>query len=1013
MLVFEFLCVRTSPANFLSLMLPKVVLVFSSFFEYLIMVLTRSQVRSGQTPDQTASSRADTPGGPQSNTLSISQQSSTEGGVTGNNEAFGGSSLPVAAGNERPPAGRKCRSDCLTCPDLIRIKQFKSFSTGRFYSALDIEPTAVNCKIQNYIYLLSCKSCGLQYVGESIVPVHKRMNTHRTAKSGCTTSIEHYREVCPGAGFTIQIIEKLPGNGYTNGVMDKDVLRYRLQREDYWMKTLRTIYPYGLNEKTKDMNKDLPVGKLFPSLPRYGLRFVNQRSRAKNPINQDHLINIHSFLDYIFSLPTFNRGNEVRKILDSLKQTKLKSLASQANNSLESSDPSITRWLLVIIDVFFTKVYKETSTQRRKAPQHILPIYFHNKGMEFIKLSAILRGEDVVNLLPRQFQDDEVPSIVYSLSGTVRNEIFNYKQTVNSINTKDTVTFGTGIVHCDCASSPFVDKDHKHIVTGDLRIITNNKLRNLIKKGPNYREPRSINWGKCRGQIELGLDVCIEKMMSSKKDIPADSLLPWKEEIMRRVDLKISDLKKRIQPKHTSPTLKQAEVSNYLSQLHDKFVLVPIDKAANNVAIVCKKFYVQVILREIGASGAQSINQTYIEAGKSPQEIVSESQEYTKRLGLEIEDKDMALPSMYWMPKMHKSPSGARFIIASKHCATKPISKAVSNAFKLIFKQVDNFHSKAKFLSNYNKFWVLQNSEPILSILRTINKKKNAKSIATYDFSTLYTKLPHRQLIDRLSDIIEFVYKGGDKSYIKIGSSGKAYWARAKGKGVAFTKGSLKMAVAHLIENCYFMVGDKVMRQAVGIPMGIDPAPFWANLFLYSFEEQYITSLIADDRKGKARCFHSTKRFIDDLCAINDGGEFGRCFRDIYPPELELKVEGEGTEASFLNLHIRIQDGVFVYGLYDKRDDFPFFIVRMPHRDSNIPQTIFYSALVGEFLRIARSTLMLPDFIPKATELITRMQNQGAQLNVLKKALNRIINKHPNSFKQFQLPADSLVNLVV
>ena len=58
--------------------------------------------------------------------------------------------------------------------------------------------------------------------------------------------------------------------------------------------------------------------------------------------------------------------------------------------------------------------------------------------------------------------------------------------------------------------------------------------------------------------------------------------------------------------------------------------------------------------------------------------------------------------------------------------------------------------------------------------------------------------------------------------------------------------------------------------------------------------------------------------------------------------------------------------------LYDKRDDFPFFIVRMPHMSSNIPQSIFYSALVGEFLRIGRSTLRFEDFLPKAKELLDR-----------------------------------------
>ena len=56
------------------------------------------------------------------------------------------------------------------------------------------------------------------------------------------------------------------------------MLEYRLQQEDYWMKTLRTIYPYEVNEKTKIMNKNVPVGKLFPPLPRYRERFLSGRT---------------------------------------------------------------------------------------------------------------------------------------------------------------------------------------------------------------------------------------------------------------------------------------------------------------------------------------------------------------------------------------------------------------------------------------------------------------------------------------------------------------------------------------------------------------------------------------------------------------------------------------------------------------------------------------------------------------------------------------------------------------
>ena len=277
----------------------------------------------------------------------------------------------------------------------------------------------------------------------------------------------------------------------------------------------------------------------------------------------------------------------------------------------------------------------------------------------------------------------------------------------------------------------------------------------------------------------------------------------------------------------------------------------------------------------------------------------------------------------------------------------------------------------------------------------------------------MYNKLPHDKLVKELSEVIDFVFDGGNNKYIAISNHGRAYWSKYKPKtSVSFTRNSLKIAVKYLVQNCYFTVGNVVMRQAIGIPMGIDPAPFWANLFLYQFEQRYISDLILTD-KVKARHFHSTKRFIDDLCAINDGNLFGRVYQDIYPEELELKLEHSGTHASFLNLDITINEGIFVYKLFDKRDTFPFSIVRMPHIDSNIPESIFYSSLVGELLRIARSTLLLEDFKGKAKVLCQRMHLQGANRDITKHSIQKIISRHPDDFSRFEISSEDLIQQVL
>ena len=95
---------------------------------------------------------------------------------------------------------------------------------------------------------------------------------------------------------------------------------------------------------------------------------------------------------------------------------------------------------------------------------------------------------------------------------------------------------------------------------------------------------------------------------------------------------------------------------------------------------------------------------------------------------------------------------------------------------------------------------------------------------------------------------------------------------------------------------------------------------------------------------------------MDNLSAINDG-EFGRSNPENHLKTLELRLEHQGTHASFSNYDINIVDGKFVYKLNDERDSLPFFSMRMLHIDSNIPNNIFYSVFAGETLRIDCSTI--------------------------------------------------------
>lgn len=755
------------------------------------------------------------------------------------------------------------------------------------------------------------------------------------------------------------------------------------------------MHPYGLNERTKGMNKKCSSGSLFFPIPRFVPRSGHVRTNRDpdRPVENDDTF--FDFFEFVLEHDLKNAFFLLRVRLNTLKKKFLKCIARRIL-MMDHYDGTREVFLKFVMDIIDTKLLVEKPTLKKSPPKNVCVVKFDNKALESINLSKIFHLPDVVSTLPCDLQSVEsIPVVTYRLGPTIRNKILNYKDVVSSIYVDDEISFVPNSSSCCCESSSFCDPFHKHIITGDLRIVDNAKLRKLLTKGPNFREPKSLNFDKALKEITLSIEETVESLKSKTKE--PEKLKQWQEAVLLNTKNKIKNLKKKMKTQRTNPVLHDKEVMDYLHELQKRFAIVTIDKAANNFAFVCKKFYVSKLLAEIGVNTEGS--NTYSQVDTPSEEIVENNIMFCKRFGLQLTEEQKCLPIMYWTPKMHKTPIGARFIVASKNCSTKPLSKVVSRVFSLIFNTIESYHKSSLFYTGYNKFWVVQNSFPIVEKLKVINTRKKAKTISTFDFSTLYTTLPHNMLVDVLKDMISFVFKASTRN--KLGFSDHSLYWTSKGKERRFfTEQSLGNAVEFLIKNCFFVVGNLVFKQNIGIPMGIDPAPFWANLFLYDFEHKFIKNLISTGSDLVFK-FHSAKRFIDDLCSLNDGGAFGEHFRHIYPIELELKLEHQGNHASFLDLDITIEDGMFVYKLYDKRDKFPFFIVRMPHLSSNIPQYVFYGATFSELLRIGRCSMRFDDFAIRASALMKRMLHQGGDEKILRRQISKALKRYPDVFQSF------------
>ena len=107
----------------------------------------------------------------------------------------------------------------------------------------------------------------------------------------------------------------------------------------------------------------------------------------------------------------------------------------------------------------------------------------------------------------------------------------------------------------------------------------------------------------------------------------------------------------------------------------------------------------------------------------------------------------------------------------------------------MIFNAVKSFHNKSFSYSSCKKFCVAQNSFPIVTKLNDISVNKKAKSISTFDFSTLFTT--NQLLVKVLSRLTNFVYKFKVRKL--LGFSKTSICRTSKGAGRRyFTKQTLR-----------------------------------------------------------------------------------------------------------------------------------------------------------------------------------------------------------------------------
>ena len=354
--------------------------------------------------------------------------------------------------------------------------------------------------------------------------------------------------------------------------------------------------------------------------------------------------------------------------------------------------------------------------------------------------------------------------------------------------------------------------------------------------------------------------------------------------------------------------------------------------------------------------------------------------------GKESED----LPYLYWIPKLHKTPYKERYIAGSSTCSTKELSIHLTKILSAVKEGQQKYCETVYSRSGINHMWIFKNSKDLLDNL----KSRSFSQVSS--IKTIHKAFSHRKYGSK------FVVLGYNSTYF----SNKIQ----KGKTCYSEEQAISM-LEFLIDNIFVSFGGTLFQQVVGIPMGTNCAPLVDDLFLYSYESEFLQKLIKDKKIHEARAFNFTYRYIDDVLSINNS-RFAEFLLLIYPPELEVnETTDTASSASFLDLYLELDDsGQLSTKIYDKRDDFNFKIIIFPNMCSNIPASPAYGVYISQLIRYARASCNYSDFLKRHLHLRNRLLDQGYKKIRLIRSLKKFIFRYQDLVEIYSVSAETIIS---
>lgn len=456
------------------------------------------------------------------------------------------------------------------------------------------------------------------------------------------------------------------------------------------------------------------------------------------------------------------------------------------------------------------------------------------------------------------------------------------------------------------AVQDFIPQGHAHVVTCDARVITGgqdaalvDRLRWLFQRGARHRPDalEVIMSPAVRVAIVGELTAALTALAGRVPGLgPAQG---WVADIVARVqhmlnshqrfaDGRVLSTVRRAYAPGTPSVVWEDAFEGLVSMLHQDFVITTADKINKNLVVVCRKYYIEQVLADLRSG----LFYTPCPGGAAAAvaHLAAQLQQHCAHM-FEFGVDSWVLQGLHKLPyascliKLHKQPVSFRFLACSRGTGLQQPAVWAARMLRVLQGDLDALWSALLRTTGVawadTRPWFINTTTQLVDLVRRFNGERmhidafrRGGGWQGADVVRLFTNIPHDGLMAALRWCVRQSFQRHPGDVLVVfwdtsveheerwrppptlpGSWGEAYqftnpmhslWIgrhRRHGRFCVFDEAGALACLQLLVQNAFVTFGGLVFHQHKGIPMGINPAVFLANYYLFWYEFQFVERL--------------------------------------------------------------------------------------------------------------------------------------------------------------------------